>query len=251
MDIHPATLARILVIFSLLDQIRLSKDSQKRVELHAALFYLYTSVLMPDYCHQLLVFLVFFTVPPSAYTRLSRVMQTAKSLVLELPAGTHSVCQFLYVSPKTLPVVLDLLRYWSTPLPKSTKEFLKLKSGVGSLLGGSDGLGAWTDLFGSLLSSSNKQLTGSSSSSDVYSDPDAESSLFRKIHVVLPPRTLLARHPALGKLVRTYQNAPETTYSAVKREVEDTWDPNPTFFVCLFLTQDNFKLIISSGQGLH
>jgi hypothetical protein len=67
MDIHPATMARILVIFSLLDQIRLSKDSSKRVELHAALFYLYTSVLMPDYCHQMSVFFVFlFTPPPSA-----------------------------------------------------------------------------------------------------------------------------------------------------------------------------------------
>lgn len=59
MDIHPAPLARILVIFSILDQIRLSKDSSKRVELHAALFYLYTSVLMPDYCHQMLVFFAF------------------------------------------------------------------------------------------------------------------------------------------------------------------------------------------------
>jgi hypothetical protein len=63
MDIHPAPLARILVIFSLLDQIRLSKDSSKRVELHAALFYLYTSVLMPDYCHQMLVFFVFLFTP--------------------------------------------------------------------------------------------------------------------------------------------------------------------------------------------
>lgn len=166
-------------------------------------------------------------------------MQTAKCLVLELPGRTHSVCQLLYVSPASLPVVLDLLRYWSTPIPKSAKKYLEFKSG-GSLVGGYGSLGALADIFGSALSSQtrNKQLPGSSSSSDAYADPDAESSLFRKIHVVLPPRTLLARHPALGKLVRTYQNAPETTYSAVEREIEDTWDPNPTFFVCLFLAQD-------------
>lgn len=250
MDIHPAPLARILVIFSLLDQIRLSKDSSKRVELHAALFYLYTSVLMPDYCHQMLVsFVLLFALPPSAYILLSRVMQAAKSLVLELPRGTHSICQFLYVSPKSLPVVLDLLRYWSTPIPKSAKKFLELKSGLGSL-GAYGSLGALADLFGS-LSSQNKQLTGSSSSSssDAYANPDAESSLFNKIHVVLPPRTLLVRHPALGKLVRTYQNAPETTYSAVEREIQETWDPNPTFFVCL-LAQDGSELTVSSGQSL-
>jgi len=69
MDIHPAPLARILVIFSLLDQIRLSKDSSKRVELHAALFYLYTSVLMPDHCYQMLVSFVFlFTHAICLYT---------------------------------------------------------------------------------------------------------------------------------------------------------------------------------------
>jgi hypothetical protein len=161
-------------------------------------------------------------------------MQTAKSLVLELPIGTHSVCQFLHVSPKSLPVVLDLLRYWSTPIPKSAKKYLEFKSGLGSLAGAYGSLGALADIFGSVSSSQNKQLTGSSSSSDAYADPNAESSLLRKIHVVLPPRTLLARHPALGNLVRTYQNAPETTYSALEREIEDTWDPNPTFFVCLF-----------------
>ncbi|KIM41915.1 hypothetical protein M413DRAFT_71143 [Hebeloma cylindrosporum] len=211
MDIHPAPLARNLVIFSLLDQIRLSKDSSKRVELHAALFYLYTSIIMPDYCHQI-------------------VMQTARSLAQELPNGTHSVCQFIHVNPKSLPVVLELLKYWSTPIPKSTKEFLKFKGGLGDLLGGAGGLGALADIFGSMMSPPKKQLTGSSSSSDAYADPSGESSLLDNIHVALPPRTLLARHPALGKLVRTHQNAPETTYSAVKREIEDTWDPNPTFF---------------------
>jgi len=179
-------------------------------------------------------------------------MQTAKSLVLELPRGTHSICQFLYVSPKSLPVVLDLLRYWSTPIPKSAKKFLEFKSGLGSLGGAYGSLGALADLFGSALSSQNKQLTGSSSSSssDAYANPDAESSLFNKIHVVLPPRTLLARHPALGKLVRTYQNAPETTYSAVEREIQETWDPNPTFFVCLLLAQNRSDLTVFLGQGL-
>ena len=179
-------------------------------------------------------------------------MQTAKSLVLELPKGTHSICQFVYVSPKSLPVVLDLLRYWSAPIPKTAKKYLEFKSGPGLLAGAYGGLGALADLFGSALSSQNKQSTGSSSSSssDAYTNPDGESSLLTKIHVVLPPRTLLARHPALGKLVRTYQNAPETTYSAVEREIQDTWDPNPTFFVCLPLAQDRSELTVSSGQSL-
>lgn len=57
-DIHPATLARVIVIFALLQQIlvaRTKNEKSKVVELHATLFYLYISTVMPDYCCQLWV----------------------------------------------------------------------------------------------------------------------------------------------------------------------------------------------------
>lgn len=55
-DIHPATLARVIVVFSLLHQIlhaRVTNDNARKVELHATLFYLYTTMLMPAYCRKM------------------------------------------------------------------------------------------------------------------------------------------------------------------------------------------------------
>ena len=57
-DIHPASLARVIVVMSLIRQIlhtRLSKDKTRAQELYTTLFYVYNAYLMPDYCHQMSV----------------------------------------------------------------------------------------------------------------------------------------------------------------------------------------------------
>jgi hypothetical protein len=61
-DIHPASLARVIVILSLLQQI-LNLDRQNReeatekeIELYATIFFVYTSMVMPDYCCDMWVF---------------------------------------------------------------------------------------------------------------------------------------------------------------------------------------------------
>lgn len=56
MDVHPASLARVIMVMSLVRQIlatRISKDELKRIELYATLFYLYGTMLMPNYCHKM------------------------------------------------------------------------------------------------------------------------------------------------------------------------------------------------------
>jgi hypothetical protein len=55
-DIHPATLARLTIMWSIFQQIleaRQKNNNTKITELHATLFYLYTTMLMPDYCRQM------------------------------------------------------------------------------------------------------------------------------------------------------------------------------------------------------
>lgn len=55
-DVHPASLARVLVVLSLLGQIletRQRGDTARGTELFATLFYVYTALLMPGYCHQM------------------------------------------------------------------------------------------------------------------------------------------------------------------------------------------------------
>lgn len=56
MDVHPASLARVIVVISLIQQIlhtRLSKDTARSTELFTTLFYVYAAHLMPDYCRQM------------------------------------------------------------------------------------------------------------------------------------------------------------------------------------------------------
>lgn len=70
-DVHPASLARVLVILSLLQQIvdldRQNRDesTEKEIELYATIFFIYTSMVMPDYCCQRWAFNVFFLTPTS------------------------------------------------------------------------------------------------------------------------------------------------------------------------------------------
>lgn len=62
-DVHPASLARVVVILSLLQQIldlnRQNRDesTKKEVELYATIFFVYTSMVMPDYCCEMWVFI--------------------------------------------------------------------------------------------------------------------------------------------------------------------------------------------------
>lgn len=54
-DIQPASVARVIMVLSLLHQIaeaQLHKDTDKRLLLYTTLFYLYSALLMPDYFHQ-------------------------------------------------------------------------------------------------------------------------------------------------------------------------------------------------------
>jgi hypothetical protein len=54
-EIHPATLARTLLIFELIERISLAENPMKELELETTLFYLYVSLAMPGYCEDMWV----------------------------------------------------------------------------------------------------------------------------------------------------------------------------------------------------
>jgi hypothetical protein len=54
-EIHPATLARTLLIFELIERISLAENPMNELELETTLFYLYVSLAMPDYCEDMWV----------------------------------------------------------------------------------------------------------------------------------------------------------------------------------------------------
>ena len=66
MDIHPASLARVIVVMSLIRQIqevRPSNDTARSTELFTTLFYVYAAYIMPDYCRKMYVPLPFVGIP--------------------------------------------------------------------------------------------------------------------------------------------------------------------------------------------
>ena len=53
LEIHPATVARTLVIFKLIELISLAENPMEELELETTLFYLYVSLAIPGYCEDM------------------------------------------------------------------------------------------------------------------------------------------------------------------------------------------------------
>jgi hypothetical protein len=49
-DIHPSSIARILLILQLLQNIRSTKDANEKMELYATVTFIYVALVMPPYC---------------------------------------------------------------------------------------------------------------------------------------------------------------------------------------------------------
>lgn len=53
-DIHPAPLARVMLIFALMRKIiGIPRSDGRRFEYETTIFYLYTTILMPEYCQNM------------------------------------------------------------------------------------------------------------------------------------------------------------------------------------------------------
>lgn len=241
-DIHPATLARVIVIFSLIHQIlraRVSKDNAKKVELHATLFYVYTTMLMPSYCRQMYVFLKkkSFSTTQSSDLRhpfFLRVMDTCADLVKNITDGSSSLLKCLHINEQSVTAILEFLKYWSAPLAKSTQTLIQRNEEPQNQIFLASESSLCKSLRDNLITSSSK---------GPYNDPDVEMKIYKRTKILLPPKSLLSRHPALAGLVKSYRSASNAEYMAVLSEVKNTWYPNPTLFVSFL---DFLILVLSS-----
>ncbi|KAJ3509541.1 hypothetical protein NLJ89_g5174 [Agrocybe chaxingu] len=200
-DIHPASIARNLIMFTLLDEIsrnRPKKDSARVVELYATLFYLSTSIILPDYCHKIIV-------------------ETSSSLASKLAQTAYNLPRWLHLDRETTSSVLGVLRYWAKPLPKTTAAFLAATK---------DHLHSCTEA----LESVHNYPKSDSDLEDYAQNMQGEADIYDRTKVLLPPKPFLPRHPAFRRLVDAYGNVPASTWKSLNREVEQTWKPNPTVF---------------------
>lgn len=154
--------------------------------------------------------------------------------------------KFWAIDDQTKPRVLTILEYWSKPLNKNTKTFFEINGPKKSrqmthqFLAQTArlALDARRQMRNENLQNfliSMRQSTGSPVSLGkkdpklpLYNDWDAEDSLFQRTRVLLPPKQLLSRHPALEKHVRSNGQQRE---QEVIEEVFKDWKPNPTIFV--------------------
>ncbi|OCH87485.1 hypothetical protein OBBRIDRAFT_837319 [Obba rivulosa] len=96
LDIHPATLARDLIMFRLLSYLVSDSDLSKLDlwEIHATLMYTYGGVVMPAYC----------------FARLQTAIQELRHSLSKSP----QVFPWLYVASESIPPILEILQQWTT-----------------------------------------------------------------------------------------------------------------------------------------
>ncbi|KAF9529061.1 hypothetical protein CPB83DRAFT_853145 [Crepidotus variabilis] len=243
-DVHPAALARVVIIFALLQQIgqiRDSSHSHSTIELLATAFYIHTAVIMPEVCRQI-------------------VQDTATRLVDELPTGTHPLQKIFHVDQTSLQDLLRVLKYWTKPLPKTVPAFFRrLNSSLGNCKRSFSMHGPEArkrnqtnpEPDGALMDTLVEQLAGKRPMGDWGPDPNAvtenspearilvnpyqdsygEADIWDHTRVLLPPKVLLSKFLALEKVVCTYKKVlPQTVWRPVVKEVEDSWKVNPTLF---------------------
>ncbi|KAG2023880.1 hypothetical protein CC2G_001486 [Coprinopsis cinerea AmutBmut pab1-1] len=204
-EIHPATVARNVLVFELFSEIQGARTEEEKDELFASLVYLYTSMAIPDYCVQRLM-----KTSAAAAERLSTSAQGEGPVIL------HG---HLSIDRSSVPEILVVLKQWCQPIEKSVATMMKynpvIKEPVGEKL--SERLEQFDAMF----------------RGQVGFDPNEDTKLERRLidetRALIPPATLIKRHPALLKLHTTRKLA-GPTLKAVREEVLKTWKPNFALF---------------------
>ncbi|KJA13370.1 hypothetical protein HYPSUDRAFT_209599 [Hypholoma sublateritium FD-334 SS-4] len=142
----------------------------------------------------------------------SSVMDTAKALVDELPEKRNSLSKCLYINEQSLPAIIDVLKYWSTPLSKTPRKLIQSNSS-------SDSYANVMANIASLVGPDPQQqklkaasMRNRKAGGDIYGDLEAEKTIYKCMWALIPPQSLLPRHPALAKLAKQYMSASDSLY---------------------------------------
>ncbi|KAH6889591.1 hypothetical protein BKA70DRAFT_1329293 [Coprinopsis sp. MPI-PUGE-AT-0042] len=211
LDIHPVPIAKLLLIFYLLNEIDNASSEDDKLELMATLTFLYMSMLMPHYAVQ-------------------RLMKTALALVDQLTSLPSEECMSLYgflaVSRGLLDSILRVLRQWSTPSGKSSAAFIAHnprvmppRPGPHSFTNPMESMRKMMAMQMSLEDDTRVDNSLPIRSRNVRSPFD--DSLLR---VLIPPEALLDRHPALSDAIL----GTGMDVSLAREETLAYWEPNPT-----------------------
>lgn len=152
------------------------------------------------------------------------MIETAKALVEQLPLPTHPLAHCLRLDQHTLSAVVEVLTYWSIPLPKSTTKLLDIM----------DRAETQVDIMNDREAAENYEKrvrSGEKVPTSAFDDLHGERTIFRRAKILLPPKSHISRFPVLAKIANSYSTATSGLYSKLSDELGRTWKPNPTLFV--------------------
>jgi hypothetical protein len=157
---------------------------------------------------------------------IDRVIETAKTLVKQLPLSMHPLAHCLHLDQHTLSTILEVLTYWSTPLQKSTTKFLDILNRAETQVDTKNDREA-AEIYEKRVRSGEKIPTSA------FDDLHGERTIFRRAKILLPPKAHISRFPVLSKVAESYSTATSELYDKLHNELGKTWKPNPTLFVIL------------------
>ncbi|KDQ54577.1 hypothetical protein JAAARDRAFT_196488 [Jaapia argillacea MUCL 33604] len=248
MDIHPASIARDLIILHRLDELQ-GAGPEDETEIRATLFYTYCAFLIPDYCH-------------------ARLLEAAKVVHTQLSRTPPVLPSWLCVDARSIPQILSVLAYWSKPLGKSTTKLLSLHEYIPAP---SKAQSPVLQLLSLPDEEFNLIVNGSSSTRIIPADlqsqrrlllsmaglglgTDRSSLLDREVgqgevqmdferrwygevvKVFPPPEEFRERHPEFEEMFKDVAKGRGRSSDAIRRKevildhISDTWKPNPTIF---------------------
>ncbi|TFK22030.1 hypothetical protein FA15DRAFT_671981 [Coprinopsis marcescibilis] len=200
-EIQPTTVAKILMLFELLHDVEQARSEEDKEEAFATLIFTFKAILIPAYCER-------------------RFQNAASSLSVKLGRssvdGHVHVFPFLTVSLTTAASVKGILERWCRPLKKSAGMLIsRIPHNLDS-----DGKIEKSNQFDACID--RRRFVP-------HQHFDYEQEVYREIHSILPPPSLLYRHPKIKKLISNRELQPDAVYEA-REEVLNSWEPNPTLF---------------------
>ncbi|KAJ7183828.1 hypothetical protein C8R46DRAFT_1344531 [Mycena filopes] len=99
LDIKEHSLARDLLVLFFLSKIANCSDTTEKLELQAALFYLYTAPFIPEYCRQ-------------------RISAVAKETHVEFSGSGSMLFPWIHLDDRAAPLILAVLDFWASLPPK-------------------------------------------------------------------------------------------------------------------------------------
>ncbi|KAH6901879.1 hypothetical protein BKA70DRAFT_1307700 [Coprinopsis sp. MPI-PUGE-AT-0042] len=223
LDIHPAALTRVMLVFTLIRKGSAHEDINKHVETYAAAFYVWSTILMPRWASEI-------------------VSETAAEMIEELTGKTPKRwMKIIAVDDTSLARILPVLEYWSKPLPKTMEAFMEVNGSYsGDIVGALGGLmGVKAPQASSLarnkafqkakreLKAMSKPVPGIDSENPLYNNCAAEEKLYNEMKILLPPTEFLDRHPMLRKYGKSQDRQSKED---LKKEIMKDWVPNATLF---------------------